>query len=415
MSKQAALRAQAIKFITQDKEDIAEGILIALASLDDKDTESRLYLAHIAREKQDYTRAKALYTALLKENNTAIAGLAGLALTLFREEKFKEAWSAYEVRFTMQKKPPTVTIMQNGERVPITRWNGEGHPEHLLVMAEQGLGDTLQFARYLIALSERGIKTSLVAPKRLHALLKTIKAEFTLLPLEESHPVRAKVWCTLLDLPQILKINSDDYAKPATYLSSSPALIKTWGEKMQKEAKGARLKIGIIWQGNPDLTIDQGRSMPLESFKPLANLPDVALFSLQKGHGEEQLEKSSFRNRIIELKNVDAGENGFIDTAAIMHNLDFIISTCTSTPHLAGALGIPVKLLLKKQGADWRWLAREKTSIWYPNHTLYRQKKSGDWAGLIEQIIAELKQSSPSIIPDLSKSVSRETLLAVIR
>jgi tetratricopeptide (TPR) repeat protein len=405
MASPQAIRNHAASLIKQGKFEEAQGIYVALASLDAHDIESRLQLAFLLREAGEFARAQNLYDGILKDKPQNVSARAGKALTFFHEEKFEEAWKAYVVRFEMQEKPPVVTVMRNGVRIELPRWNGSESISTLLVMAEQGLGDTLQFVRYVPELLKRNIKVSLVAPRRLHKLLRDVCAGVTLLPLEEARSVAANHWCALLDLPYILKIKPENYNKPAVYLHSNP---DKWRQIMLEKAKGARLLIGINWQGNPDPSIDQGRSVPLEMFKPLAEMPDVALFSLQKGHGEEQLASCSFRNRIITLDDVDTGDDGFIDTASIMQNLDFVVSSCTSTPHLAGALGVPVKLMLKTPGCDWRWLARPKTSIWYENHTLYRQSKPGDWASVMAEIIDDLLPhiASPSLVPDLFETKS---------
>ena len=147
-------------------------------------------------------------------------------------------------------------------------------------------------------------------------------------------------------------------------------------------------KVGIAWQGNPDHALDRRRSLPLQSFAPLAELPGVRLVSLQKGSGSEQLTEQGERLGVLDLTDrlVD-----FADTAALMSNLDLVITVDTAVAHLAGALHIPAWLVLPRI-PDWRWLLERDDSPWYPSMRLFRQSTWGDWAGVIERVTEALRQ-----------------------
>jgi ADP-heptose:LPS heptosyltransferase len=153
------------------------------------------------------------------------------------------------------------------------------------------------------------------------------------------------------------------------------------------------LKIGIAWQGNPKYVADGQRSIPLRHFEALATVPGVTLVSLQKGPGSEQLAKLGGRFAVVDPGlELDAADV-FVDSAAVMANLDLVVSSDTSVAHLAGALGVPVWVALT-QMPDWRWLRERQDSPWYPSMRLVRQTERGNWGGVFERIAAELRQIS---------------------
>ena len=151
---------------------------------------------------------------------------------------------------------------------------------------------------------------------------------------------------------------------------------------MHRSIQGTGFKIGIVWQGNPKFGDDQFRSIPLRCFEPLARVEGVKLVSLQQGPGTEQLPEFQKRYPIVDL---NYRLKTFNDTAAVMMNLDLIVSSCTSVPHLAGALGLPVWTVLQKS-ADWRWLLGREDSPWYPTMRLFRQTTFGAWDEVFERI-----------------------------
>jgi hypothetical protein len=149
-------------------------------------------------------------------------------------------------------------------------------------------------------------------------------------------------------------------------------------------------KIGLAWQGAPGGDVDHGRSMPLSVLAPLADVPGVRLISLQKGSGEEQINQVSFRDRVETLgSNFDGGPDAFLDTAAVIMCLDLIITTDTSIPHLAGALGRPFWLLLKK-APNWRWLYSGDQNPFYPTAKLFRQDVIWEWGSVVVRVVDEL-------------------------
>jgi len=195
----------------------------------------------------------------------------------------------------------------------------------------------------------------------------------------------------LMSLPYVLKTKPTEVPASVPYLKADEALTQRWQQEL---GIFSEFKIGIFWQGSPRFSqvecriADQRRSLPLAQFEPLTRFPGVRLFSLQKGYGTEQLTEWKSRWGIIELGD-KLGD--FMDTAAVMMNMDLIISVDTAPAHLAGALGVRVWTLLNS-AACWRWLLDRPDSPNYPTMRLFRQQKAGDWEEVFERMAAELKR-----------------------
>jgi hypothetical protein len=171
------------------------------------------------------------------------------------------------------------------------------------------------------------------------------------------------------------------------YLAADPALTARWRQELGK-IEG--LKIGISWQGERSYAWDPLRSVPLSVFAPLARVPGVRLISLQKGFGAEQIAKVDFP--IIDFsEQLDEAAGPFMDTAALIKNVDLVVTSDTAIPHLAGALGAPVFLALGTS-ADWRWLRRREDSPWYPTMRLFRQASPEQWSDVFERIASAVEQ-----------------------
>jgi Flp pilus assembly protein TadD len=269
-------------------------------------------------------------------------------------------------------------------------WAGEAIAgDTILIHAEQGLGDTIQFARYLPLVAALGARVVLEVPPRLKRLFGTLSGVATLIGRGEAVPDPA-VQCPLLDLPRIMGPAAIPAAIP--YLGAEPERVEVWRRRLSSGLSSAGLRVGIVWQGNPAGAIDRGRSIPLDRFAPLAAVPGVRLFALQKHHGLDQLDRLP-EGMVVETPgcafDFDNGADGFLDTAAVMMNLDLIVTSDTAAAHLAGALGRPAWVALKAV-ADWRWLTGRDDSPWYPTLRLFRQEASDDWAGVFDRIAREL-------------------------
>jgi hypothetical protein len=337
---------------------------------------------------------------------------ARTALVLFRREQWADAWDAFDIRFKLMTAQPTVTLRNaEGTRRDVPRWTGGPVPKKLLVMDEQGLGDTIHFARYLKFLVEKGVDVTFVTHGILFDLLKTMDLPITLKPSNEPGSVEGvSGWTPLLHISRALNIDPARYGEGIPYIKADPLRVEKWKAKLPKD----KLLIGIAWAGNPDSPADKGRSAPLEIFAPLAELPNVALVVMQKGKGLQESETASFADRLIRLgDDFDEGGQAFLDTAAIMMSLDRVVTVDTSILHVAGALGRPTDLLLRRE-PDWRWLARESDNVWYPSVTLFRQKTAGDWREPMERLRDNLlrvmgKAPDEPSMPEQSAPLSEPT------
>jgi hypothetical protein len=281
--------------------------------------------------------------------------------------------------------------MDEAEQVPqAPRWLGETRPgATLLLVAEQGLGDTIQFVRYAPLVKARsGARIVLHCVADLHELLANA-AGIDRLTSGPTADQKCDYYAPLLGLPNIFGTTLDSVPASVPYLSASPQRVAEWKARFDA-AFPDRFKVGIAWQGNPAYPSDAGRSIPLSHFASLAACPGVQLVSLQKDFGREQLARLGGRSGIVDLgATLDQQCGAFIDTSAAMANLDLVITSDTAIAHLAGALGKPVWVALTLV-PDWRWMLARAGSPWYPTMRLFRQSARGNWKEVFERIGREL-------------------------
>lgn len=253
----------------------------------------------------------------------------------------------------------------------------------LLLHADQGLGDTIQFSRYALMADRRGAKVILSVQDGLSRLLRGLNPSIEV--RERSQPLPDfDLHCALPDLPGAFGTRLDTVPASVPYLVAEPDRVASWGRHLGPEG----FKIGVCWQGST-ASHARGRSFGLQALSRIAGIPGVRLISLQK-LGTEQLDTSPLKGVIETLgKDFDSGHDKFMDTAAVVKNLDLVLSCDTSVAHLAGALGHPVWVVLKYV-PDWRWLLERTDSPWYPTMTLYRQSVAGVWDDVFESIYRRL-------------------------
>jgi hypothetical protein len=249
----------------------------------------------------------------------------------------------------------------------------------VLVLNDHGLGDTIQFTRYLALMRKLGVEATFVAPARLHRLLApTIDARWVA-AVPEGETFDAQI--ALSSLPRAFGARLQTIPSEVPYLRADTALTLRWRERIGADG----FRIGVVWQGNPDPAADRARSFPLAALAPLAALPGVRLISLQKP------------DAALAMTAPFALET-FVDTAAAMMSLDLIVSADTSVAHLAGALARPIWIALKFD-AEWRWLLERDDSPWYPTARLFRQREAGDWTevftGMAEALRLQLQLRTP--------------------
>lgn len=344
---------------------------VLTAQPDQAETHSNL---GIAFERQGrYGEALACYERALALKPDYADAHFNRAHALLATGNFDEGWQEYEWRFA---------VAGYDRNLGRPLWCGGAlDGQTILIHAEQGFGDTLQFVRYIPRVAEHGGRVVLEVPKQLVRLVRTIAGADQVIAAGDPLP-EFDCHCPLLSLPRVFKTNITNIPAPVPYLAADAERIAAWRERLPH----AGLRIGIAWQGNPSATADWARSVPLRRLAPIAALPGVRLISLQKHNGVDQLE-SLPPGMLVETlgPDLDAGPAAFLDTAAVMMSLDLVISCDTAIAHLAGALGRPVWLLLP-HSPDWRWLAGREDSPWYPTARLFRQTQPRDWSGVIVNV-----------------------------
>lgn len=261
----------------------------------------------------------------------------------------------------------------------------------IALYCEQGLGDSIQFIRFLPLLQAKCRNVSLACPKVLEPLLRQNFPQVGFIQTKQE--ARDTDWrCSLMSLPHVLGIEPERFSENVPYLKADAARKQQWAETLENLC-GKKLRVGIVWQGNASSAADRGRSIPLEFFKPLAELPRVQLISLQKNDGTEQISSLDWARCIKDFGPELDKDAAFLDSAAIIENLDLLISSDTSIAHLGGALGVRTWVALRFS-ADWRWLIDREDTPWYPSMRLFRQSTSGDWAELFQRITTTILQGN---------------------
>ncbi|MEZ5563498.1 MAG: tetratricopeptide repeat-containing glycosyltransferase family protein [Gammaproteobacteria bacterium] len=299
------------------------------------------------------------------------------SLILLMRGDFRAGWAEYEWRLSV----PSLGNRPRPYAQP--RWRGgeDLTGKTILVYAEQGLGDTLQFCRYTSLLADRGARVVLEVQRSLRTLLAGLAGVDELLcPGDELPPF--DLYSPLLSLPLAFATDLESIPAPRSYLAADPLRVEVWRSRLHTQcADTSARRIGLVWAGNPSLTQDRHRSIPLASLLLLA-APGLQLCSLQKDlrPGDRELLAAH-----PEIPHFGDELNDFADTAALIESLDLVISVDTAVAHLAGALGKPV-WILQRYSPDFRWLLGRDDSPWYPSARLFRQPQRGDW----DSVIAEL-------------------------
>lgn len=262
-------------------------------------------------------------------------------------------------------------------------WLGETSPagQTILLHAEQGLGDTLQFCRYASALVDLGAQVVLEAPVALLGLLQRLHPAVRVVPAGEALPA-FDLHCPLMSLPGAFRSRPDDLLAPQAYLRADPQRARAWQDTLGPQTA---LRVGLVWSGNAAHSNDRHRSLPLSTL--LAHLPSGPSYhSLQKEVRETDRPTLTAQ---AQIRQHAAQLHDFDDTAALIEQMDVVISVDTSVAHLAAAMGKPTWILLP-HSPDWRWLMHRNDSPWYPSAKLFRQTQRGQWREPLQAVAAEL-------------------------
>ena len=317
--------------------------------------------------------------ALALQPDYAVARF-NLGIALLLQGDFEQGWPLYESRRAMVESSMRRDFVQ-----PL--WDGSPlNSRRILLHAEQGHGDTIQFVRYVPMVAARGGEVILQCQPALARLLAAQGTLGQVIAQGESEPP-FDVQCPLMSLGRIFDSTLNDVAKSIPYVRADGKLTDEWRQRLAPF--GSKLKVGLAWAGNATHIFDRDRSLPLSMLAPLGQVEGVQFFSLQKGPQAAQATSPPFAN-FTDFTELLAD---FADTAALIENLDLVIAVDTAIVHLAGAMGKPAWVLLPF-APDWRWMLNREDSPWYPTLRLFRQPTRGDWETPIEQIGKSLSQSA---------------------
>jgi tetratricopeptide (TPR) repeat protein len=343
--------------------------------------EGHYNLGNTLRAQGDLAGAAGCYRRSLQLKSDNADCHFALGMTLLAQGQWRDGWPEYEWRWRTRDfvVPP----------FPQPRWDGSDlHGRTILLYAEQGLGDTLQLARYAPLVRQRGGRVLIRCQAPLVPLLGSLAGADGVVSRAEPLPP-FDCHAALLSLPGFFGTTPDTVPADIPYLHADPARRKRWRAWLD-EHPGR--KVGVCWQGNPGHKEDRKRSIPLTALAPLAGVSGVRLVALQVGDGRDKLAQEGGGLRMLDpgLMPDEQGE-AFQDLAALMCEIDLVVSVDTALVHLAGALGVPAWVALAHV-ADWRWLLEREDTPWYPSLRLFRQPRLGDWDSVLARITEALRE-----------------------
>lgn len=301
-----------------------------------------------------------------------------LAYAHLRHGDYREGFKEYEWRL----RQPDNISRQADYRRPLWLGTPPLDGKSILLASEQGLGDTLQFARYVPLVAAMGARVVLRVQSPLRALLAALPGVAITIDQDENIPP-TDYHCPLPSLPLAFATEIATIPSPGAYIAAPAGRIEPWRERLPQ----ARRRIGIAWRGNPKHRDDRLRSMALAQFAPLLQTPGTAFVSLNPGIPPEE---AAALAAMPSVTNLAPDLRDFADTAAVLASLDLVIAVDTAIAHLAGAIGRPVWIMIASSN-DWRWLNGREDSPWYPTVRLFRQPAFGDWGSVVARVGRELQ------------------------
>lgn len=353
----------------------------AFIAMKPKATEGYNNKANVLKAMGRYKDAIESYDKALAIDPNLFMGKANKGLSHLVLGEWDKGWGLFEDRKPGNQPP-------EGYRYDIKkRWLGQtDKTATIIIYNEQGLGDTIQFARYIASVEERVGRVILQIQPALMQLFKHHWPHLQMISPEETLP-DYQLQCPLMSLPHIFNTRFDTIPHADGYLKATPDNIRIWKEKIGSTGKK---KIGLVWAGNPDHMNDHIRSIPLKLFDDVLTTPNCEFYSLQKGSATSQL--NDLPNQIV-VRALGDELNDFVDTAGLLTNLDLLITVDTSVLHLAAALSVPTWGLIQFD-PDWRWLLERTDSPWYHSTRLFRQKTFGNWVDVLKDVHTALKAFS---------------------
>ena len=336
-----------------------------------------LFYYHLGNFMQDLGRleeAIAAHEKALALQPEYLEAAYALGLIYFSLGQYEKAWEKYELRW------PLFGNFQPS--IPL--WQGEDLTgKKILLFREQGYGDIIQFSRYAPMVAAMAEETTLWVDTPVERL---IADSFAMRVVGGNRVPEGNydVACALMSLPYWLHTTEETIPAQVPYLYASKERSAAWGKRLAHANEGKKLRVGIVWAGNPKHKNDANRSVAIQAFQELFALQDIAWVSLQEGARAKELQKAAYP-----VWDVSEELTDFAETAALIANLDLVIAADTAVAHLAGAMGKETWVLLPYI-AEWRWQLQREDTPWYPTMRLFRQRQPGDWLEVLERVKEEL-------------------------
>jgi len=334
-----------------------------------------LNLGYALERQRRLADARGCYDRALALDPHLIEARFNRSMVLLAQGDYLEGWKEYEWRWQASGylRPA----------FPQSEWDGSAlRGETVLLYTEQGFGDAIQFVRYAAAVAERGGRALLRCQPEMQRLLRTVRGvSGTLAPHQTAE---FDFHCALLSLPRVLQTTIDTIPAQVPYIVADPLLASEWCARLHDGQAG--IKVGLVWASHSMMPNAKLRSLTPSAFAPLRAVPGVRFYSLQTGPAGRQEAAAAPMPLIDPTDRI----GDFADTAALIANLDLIIAVDTAVAHLAGAMHKPVWTMLR-YAPEWRWYPDAPVSKWYPSMRLYRQRSSGDWAGVCERMANDLR------------------------
>jgi Flp pilus assembly protein TadD len=318
--------------------------------------------------------ARSAYDRALAIGPDLVEARFNRSMVLLAQGDYLAGWEDYEWRWRASGYPRP--------RYPQAEWDGsQVRGDTVLLYSEQGFGDAIQFVRYAALVAARGARVIVRCPPQLHRLLQGVPGVSATLTPEETPEF--DFHCSLLSLPRALRTTIDTIPARVPYIRPAAALVAEWRARVCDRRPG--VKVGLVWSSQSMMPNASLKSATLQDLAPLRELTDIRSYSLQMGAAGDQTGPAGTTPLIDHTDKI----RDFADTAALIENLDLVITVDTAVAHLAGAMGKPVWTMLQ-YAPDWRWYPDARTSKWYPSMRLYRQGRRGDWTAIVAEVARDL-------------------------
>lgn len=383
------LQAQAYSYANFGQTTQALKLFNTLLIVSPEHTKQTLYnIGYVLKSAGMIDQAIAAYEKALSIDPTYAEAEFALGMAYLQQGDFERGWKHHEkYLIKARKNSPELRALLAAHNLD---------KKIILIRPEGGIGDYIQFIRYAQNLKALGAVVYAAAPPTLIPLLSRCAYIDQLFSTKEPLPP-CHDWCAVMSLPAIFNANEQTVPREIPYLFPDPERLAYWKQYLKDTTQ---IKIGICWQASVQNDASRPpcarRGMPLAQLLKLADLPHVTLYSLQQQDGLEQLASSTSTKLVTFDASFDTEHGAFMDTAALMTQLNLVITVDTAVAHIAGALGVPVWLLLP-YCTDWRWIAGRQDSPWYPTMRIFKQQQPFDWDSVMQEVSAYFRDrfSSP--------------------